>query len=635
MMRNSVVILNAGIGALSMGFERAGFQVTAAYEKDKKAVEIYNINRNDNLSEAALLELVPESLPDADVIVVDICRGMPFTFAKRAGFKDKNDGEELLKVFNIIQSKKPKAVCLVMKKLLYKTPIFSEFLKMIDKLEYTWRYKNANSREMIGFPVTEEFFYMIGIRGISEYGVQFPECIQDTMIDVRDFLESGRVDDWYYRINLGQIEKVGTEDTILCWRRDKYVVKKLVDCNLKKIPLIYTDGEVRKITHREIARLKGFPDHFDFTLKNKEWLYRALVYSPNIYVVEQIAKSISNSLEKTPLKKIQAMNGLQFEGLFGSYLQQKSENEERFQKDISTHVDFIYRGEESKTYFVLKFYNSNFSIKLNLYRECEKLKTVERGEKDHVILVVGNTVSDEIKETCHKNYSIFVWDVRNLLWLFDEFQEIKNEFIALLNYTTDKLEPEKPIPLIFSEHKEALENCSWVERLERLKPGREHYQDYQTLCIDILKYVLGDYLTLWNMQETANNGMYRFDLCCKIKNGANQDFFDTIQRYFGTKYIVFEFKNYSQEITQKEIYTTEKYLYEKALRRVAVIISRMGADDNALAAARGSLRETGKLILCLSDKDLLELIDIKDKNEQPTTDFFEAMLDDLLIHLEK
>lgn len=155
--------------------------------------------------------------------------------------------------------------------------------------------------------------------------------------------------------------------------------------------------------------------------------------------------------------------------------------------------------------------------------------------------MVGNTVSDEIKETCHKNYSIFVWDVRNLLWLFDEFQEIKNEFIALLNYTTDKLEPEKPIPLIFSEHKEALENCSWVERLERLKPGREHYQDYQTLCIDILKYVLGDYLTLWN----------------------------------------------------------------------------------------------GKLILCLSDKDLLELIDIKDKNEQPTTDFFEAMLDDLLIHLEK
>lgn len=73
-----------------------------------------------------------------------------------------------------------------------------------------------------------------------------------------------------------------------------------------------------------------------------------------------------------------------------------------------------------------------------------------------------------------------------------------------------------------------MENRSWVERLERLKPGREHYQDYQTLCIDILKYVLGGYLTLRNMQETANNGMYRFDLHCKIKNGANQDFFEAM-----------------------------------------------------------------------------------------------------------
>ncbi len=108
-----------------------------------------------------------------------------------------------------------------------------------------------------------------------------------------------------------------------------------------------------------------------------------------------------------------------------------------------------------------------------------------------------------------------------------------------------------------------------------------------------------------------------------------------VQQYFNTKYIVFEFKNYNEQITQKEIYTTEKYLYEKALRRVAVIISRRGADENALTAARGSLRETGKLILCLSDKDIMDLIDIKDKNEQSTGNFFEAMLDDLLIHLEK
>lgn len=65
------------------------------------------------------------------------------------------------------------------------------------------------------------------------------------------------------------------------------------------------------------------------------------------------------------------------------------------------------------------------------------------------------------------------------------------------------------------------------------------------------------------------------------------------------------------------------------------MISRKGADENALAAVRGSLRESGKLILCLSDRDILEMIEIEERNEQPTEAFLSAMLDDLLIHLEK
>lgn len=35
-MKNTVVILEAGIGAMSYAFEKAGFQIAAAYEEDKK-----------------------------------------------------------------------------------------------------------------------------------------------------------------------------------------------------------------------------------------------------------------------------------------------------------------------------------------------------------------------------------------------------------------------------------------------------------------------------------------------------------------------------------------------------------------------------------------------------------------------
>lgn len=40
MILNTVVILNAGIGAMSLGFAEAGFQIAAAFEQDKKAVAL-------------------------------------------------------------------------------------------------------------------------------------------------------------------------------------------------------------------------------------------------------------------------------------------------------------------------------------------------------------------------------------------------------------------------------------------------------------------------------------------------------------------------------------------------------------------------------------------------------------------
>ena len=149
-----------------------------------------------------------------------------------------------------------------------------------------------------------------------------------------------------------------------------------------------------------------------------------------------------------------------------------------------------------------------------------------------------------------------------------------------------------------------------------------------------IKYIFSDDLELFEELKKSNGGLYRFDLCGKIKHGESNEFFDTIKSFFNTKYIIFEFKNYSRKITQKEIYTTEKYLYEKALRKVAVIVSRKGADTNAHKAIRGCLRESGKLIICLSDEDINKLIDIKNSSGIPGSEL-EGILDDMLMDLEK
>ena len=128
--------------------------------------------------------------------------------------------------------------------------------------------------------------------------------------------------------------------------------------------------------------------------------------------------------------------------------------------------------------------------------------------------------------------------------------------------------------------------------------------------------------------------MYRFDLLCRIKDGNQKTFWSILERYFNSKYVIFEFKNYTEPITQKEIYTTEKYLYAKALRSVGILISAHGYDENAYWAAKGCLRENGKLILLLETNDLIEMNKMKIDQEDPSN-YLLGKLDDLLMDLEK
>ena len=35
----------------------------------------------------------------------------------------------------------------------------------------------------------------------------------------------------------------------------------------------------------------------------------------------------------------------------------------------------------------------------------------------------------------------YVWDIRNVLWLFEDYPELKNELISILNYSVENIEP--------------------------------------------------------------------------------------------------------------------------------------------------------------------------------------------------
>lgn len=327
-----------------------------------------------------------------------------------------------------------------------------------------------------------------------------------------------------------------------------------------------------------------------------------------------------------------------FEQFIGALLESLGYSVEYQKKVKDTFFDMkitsIYN--KSETYICeIKYYSKpKFSPSKDVYAIIELSNILEPEQKG--LFITTSICTPQCREAALEK-NIIILDITNLVYLVNPNHELYQHFLELIDFSIAKFEPVEPIiPFSLKQDKIKKERPQliWTKKFENIKPGQKDFTEYENLCVEALKLLFSDFLSIWEQQQNSNDNIYRFDLICKIKNDISDDFFETLNTYFNTRYIVFDFKNYSEQITQKEIYTTEKYLYDKALRKVAIIVSRNGIDENALKAVKGSLREQGKVILTLTDYDILEMINMYYKGDNPT-DYLSMKLDKLLIELEK
>lgn len=168
--------------------------------------------------------------------------------------------------------------------------------------------------------------------------------------------------------------------------------------------------------------------------------------------------------------------------------------------------------------------------------------------------------------------------------------------------------------------------------LREFKPGRENWKKFEDLCERILRYLFANELQGWHKQKRTEDGFSRYDFVCRIQHDGG--FWAFLQDHLRSRYVVFEFKNYRAKIKQGQILTTEKYLLERGLRTVAIIISRKGADPGAQAIVQGAMREAGKLMLVLDDEQICEMLHLKEGGSDPADRLFE-LADDFLLRLPR
>jgi len=301
-----------------------------------------------------------------------------------------------------------------------------------------------------------------------------------------------------------------------------------------------------------------------------------------------------------------------------------------------TRADFFVKKGNITWVVEIKFYKTQ-RAQLNLLSNAARLIRLDMDKDPNVrgLLIASCVITDAQRSHLKNEYGISVLDRQLLLHLASDSPEITEKLHALfeIDPNDSSISVEQPydsVSKLLEQPKTELKNTiplstkgtDLCQELRAITPGKSSWSDYEQKCREILEYLFKDHLTGWKKQQRTDDELNRFDFICRIR--PSTEFWNFILHHLDSRYILFEFKNYAEPIKQGQVLTTEKYLLEKGLRKVAIMITRKGAHKSATKMAQGAMREAGKLIIILDDEKICKMLHMKEKGNDPTDYLFEV-----------
>lgn len=161
---------------------------------------------------------------------------------------------------------------------------------------------------------------------------------------------------------------------------------------------------------------------------------------------------------------------------------------------------------------------------------------------------------------------------------------------------------------------------------KRESESKNDWKTYQDTCKDILSYSIVPPL-LGPFEEASTEstgGTQRRDLIFNIPHDVG-GFWQWVSIVHSSLSIIVECKNYGKYLPQNQVVITSKYLGRKRLGNLGIILTRKGLSKGAIAEQKRLWVEDEKLILCLTDEDLIKMLELKEHKEEPSKVIDEAV----------
>ena len=308
--------LFAGIGGMHLAYSSAGGRCVYANEWDKHC-QIQYKNNFGIVPDGDITQVDAESIPDHDILVAGFpCQ--PFSIAgvskkkslgRETGFADKTQGTLFFDVARIIEAKRPKAFMLENVKNLKshdKGHTWATIQETLESLDYEVFAEVLDGQLYV--PQHRERIIIVGFdrhRYGNDVGFSFDLEQPEQKPKLSDILESGDTSSYVLSDKLWGYLQAYAEKHRAKGNGFGYGMPELDGVTRTLSARYYKDGSEilikraegnpRKLTPRECARLQGFPDEYRIVVSDTQ-AYKQFGNSVVVPLMGQVAKLVKDKI---------------------------------------------------------------------------------------------------------------------------------------------------------------------------------------------------------------------------------------------------------------------------------------------------------------------------------------------------
>lgn len=158
---------------------------------------------------------------------------------------------------------------------------------------------------------------------------------------------------------------------------------------------------------------------------------------------------------------------------------------------------------------------------------------------------------------------------------------------------------------------------SLIKRLRNCPKGKEGWKQYENIGGEIFHFLFENTFRnyTYEYQSSTSDGTQRRDLVVNNTFKDPYSFWQLVKSDYHSNIIVVDFKNYRDAMNSDSFYIPTKYL-NSTIGNFVIVFSRCGLDDTAQKVQQRLLAEK-KLVMCLTDIDLISMINQKMNGQEP------------------